>query len=181
MVGLIVIGVMLAIFATVGGFSLHEKRQVAAGRATPVIVSSTSGLSPVAKQVYKEYMALPADSRPFPEILPALRALDAQTEPDATQRRRHFDDNWLPNIREQNGPHRFNWNPYRQQCSHYRCKFSGYYTLHDAIADVDAALKEKERMIALKANQHGVDMLKELESALRSEAGIQRQVVKELS
>lgn len=192
MVGFIVIGVLLSIFAMVGAFSLHEKKQLTAGN-TPAL-NPTKGLSRVAKKVYHEYMELPEDSRPFPDIVTMLRGLDAATAatPEARQHRSdHFDKNsyMRKNYGSWNwGDVVFTWGSpdYGRHCDHREggyssCPYAAYYTLHKEIQATKKSVEEKEAAIALSSNTHHLDMAKELAEALRSETKIQGQVTSEIT
>lgn len=153
--------------------------------ATPAI--APRNLSAVAQQVYKEYMSLPAESRPFDNISEILKSLDAVTVTPDNKRRDHFDSNLRSRHRARDiyygdvgtaYPFRFTWDT--GDCSHNDCKYSAYYALHVEIGRVKKALDDKARALVESENAHNVSMAAELVNALREEAGIQEKVTAEL-
>lgn len=138
------------------------------GKAFP-----TAGLTVVAGRLFYEYKALPADSRPFPDIIGVLKGLDDEHSVDKKALIKHFNKNAYVT----NSEYKFSWDG---RCGHIRCDFSTYKDLHDAIEEVSRAISEKERVIAEAKVVGRGDAAKELVKALRAEAGIQMQVTREL-
>lgn len=141
-------------------------------------------LSDVAKHVRKEYLSLPEDSRPFPDIDSVLLGLDAATSHNATGRHEHFNSNGY--MRQKYGDHhgyQFSWDgDHHQPCrsNHRICDFSAYYVLHVEIQELLRQIAMKERALNLSANADKVDQARNLVEALRQEREIQRQVTREL-
>jgi len=146
---------------------------------------NSSGLSPVAAQVYREYMSLPVDSRPFGNnIRDILKSLDA-TLGGLAGFKDHFDDNFHMRARGYTGwdNHKFSWHAailpvsgytYHEKCSHRSCDFKPYYDLHIGIKSVKDAIDEKARALVLSENAPNVAMADELVKALRAESQIHR-------
>lgn len=149
-------------------------------------VLNPGGLSEVAQQVYKEYMSLPAESRPFDSIKDILMSLDKVTQHRAASRRNHFDANAYSRERysyyPSDYPYKFGWSDARHPhgCDHKDCEFKAYYALHVEIERVKKALAEKAQAMVESDNAHNVAMAEELVKALRDEAGIQQKVTAEL-
>lgn len=191
---LLVVSIVLFAASCIFLVSTHKGRHLTAGgsSANPALPPASKLQSEVARQVHKEYMRLPADSRPFPDIVTILAGLDAKTSVDAFDRRQHFNRNWLDNRKEENGAFRFEWKK-TYGCSHDRpvthdphgyswgCHYHEYWMLHNEIQRVSDALDEKSRVLLASENTDATDMAKELVERLRSEASIQRQTTKELS
>ena len=86
----------------------------------------------------------------------------------------HFDNNrYLTTT-----VYQFSWTAGR--CGHQNCKPSDYVDLHRAIQEVSRAIANKEKALAQARVAGRGESAKQLAEALRSEAGIQRQVMEEL-
>lgn len=155
-------------------------------------IVSTAGLSPVAKQLVKEFNALPAEYRPFDDIVSVVRDLDAKHAADAVERDNHFNGNWYDlggadSARFNNGfAYRFTWGQGRKynNCYHTsdrygRCKFSDYGDLHAAIKAVEKSIQDKERVILHSRYSDSSDTVKQLEERLRAEAGLNETFIRE--
>lgn len=150
-------------------------------------VISAQGLSNVANRVYREYMELPVESRPFDNIRDILISLDKVTAGLGNDRSEHFDKNDRTRKRYAHHydinsmyPYDFSWNA-ANYCDHNTdCKYSAYYALHVEIERVKKALADKARALVESENAHNVSMAAELVKALRDEAGIQDKVTAEL-
>lgn len=171
----------------------REPQAVVSSKTPLAIKSGHSSFSAPAQQVYNEYMTLPAESRPFDNIADILKSLDAVTlHLGKDARRDHFDGN-LRNRKSYRSygyqyehaydgyPFKFVWQGGgKDYCLHTDCDYADYYALHETIADVKKALAEKQLAMVQSENAHNVSMAKELVAALRTEAGIQREVAKQL-
>lgn len=136
-----------------------------------------NALSPVAKQLVKEYKSLPVESRPVENIIPLVRSLDETTR-DPLKRDRHFDKNWLNAAKYQNGPYHFTWDT-RYGCRHDSCNYSEYGKLHNLIQDVHDSIVAKELAVIESNNSSTKDMAKELEAGLRREIELNKEFVRE--
>lgn len=173
--------------------SLHQLTKPAISASKPVEALDSTNLSHPSKAVYREYMSLPVDSRPFDDIRSILKSLDATLRhlPD-------FDDHWDANFENRNqgysserytkykfswqaavvprGPHSNYYNP----CPHKHCAYSTYYDMYLEILRVKEALDKKRLALVRSENAHNVSMADELVEALRLEAGIQKQTTLEI-
>ena len=177
LVGIFLLAVIFLVFL----FFRSEKSGDAKNTIAP-----TAGLSPVAKQLVKEYNELPEDNRPFPNIVELVRSLDAKHSVDARERENHFNYNYLEHSQRTIGGYEFRWSTGAYSCSHQEryCKFSEYYRLHKAIRSVKESVDAKERAVLESQHAGDTDLLVELEQRLREESLLNKQFVshfKELS
>lgn len=194
MAGFIFLGCLLALFAAFGVYEVgFEGKPVKSGKPVPAVAPKGTGLSVVANEVYKEYMSLPVESRPFDNILDILTSLDKTTEHIKRDRDNHFDANYRNRVEgyasEGMTRFKFSWSAKSRQvngsrylvpCNHEKCEFATYVALHAEIGRVKAAVAEKRLAMVLSENAHNVSMADELVKALREEAGIQKSVAEQL-
>lgn len=187
---LIIVGVFLIVFSP----ELYAGSKKLARKVKPKQLTSkpTVSLSKVARQLLTEYMKLPLESRPWDDITPMLRGLDAATAHDTQGRMDHYDENaYMRNFYTRRGdsgfgpyelyPVHFRWEPSKQQsCGRGSCEFHAYKNLHDELVKLKEELRLKERALAKQVNAHHIDAAKELEAALRGERQLQNEVRKEL-
>lgn len=185
MIMLVICGMVGVAFA-VGWFVpdglRSSRRQVEAPVEPTLELSPLYGLSEVARQLVKEYDELPEESRPFPDIIPMVRGLDAKIAVDSVRRARHFDERWLPYTKvQQSGDYQFSWNARgAANCQHRQhCPFHEYVELHRAIMLVKKALDRKERAILASTYASDTDMIGELMTRLRDEAQLQDDFVRD--
>lgn len=162
----VIFGVLVLVMGMVIVGAITDKRRY--GKAFP-----THGMTKPAEKLFYEYTALPADSRPFPDIISVLKGLDEfhSTDDDIND---HFNAN--RHLVDSPG-YEFSWNG---RCGHVRCRPHDYVELHRAIETVSRAIAEKERVIAEAKVAGRGDAAEQLVEALRAEADIQMQVTKEL-
>lgn len=142
---------------------------------------ATKGLTPQSKHLYHKYMALPVESRPFPDVVSILKGMDERHSADADKFRNHFNENFLPPIKQYIGSYKFRWSANGSNyCTHKSCEFKDYGAICAAIEAVQQSVDDRERAILAAKTAGAGDMAQELIAALRSEASIQNQVTKEL-
>lgn len=131
-------------------------------------------LSNPATLLLNEYNALPKDSRPFPNIVDLLVALDEKNSLDKDTLRSHF--------------HHFNgwaWTTTFEPssdslCNHKsKCKFKEYVDLHLSIKEVKDTLAAKERAELEARHVSTTEQIAELTASLKGEADHNREYVKQ--
>jgi hypothetical protein len=148
-------------------------------------VNPTAGMTDVSKFIYKAYMDLPEDSRPYEDIATILRGLDKRHALDMDAMRQHFN---VHEYRILNGhaDHpkdkfiTFGWTTNCSHTSRHLCDFSEYGEIYLAIAEIKKSAEERERKLLESGTQGYLDDARLLVERLREEAEIQRQVTKEL-
>ena len=135
----------------------------------PRAINSTAGLSWPAKELVKEFNALPVDNRPTFDIIGIVRALDVKYMDD-TDNRRHFFEYEYGN----------KWSNCR--CgSHYRCEFKEYVDLHEKMEDIQRAVKQRVKALEMFRVQHELNEAEALAEALDEEAVNIEEVTRELA
>lgn len=140
------------------------------------VITTSGKISGVGKAVVDAYNALPAENRPFPNIVEIVKVLDEKTGFDPVDRRKHFDKHWLDYTGVQLGGYKFDWK--RNYCSHRSCEYAEYYNLYKTIQEVQDTIKNKQKAILESKLSGNLDIIKELQSELRNEAGLNREFVR---
>lgn len=131
-------------------------------------------LSWPAKMIVASYKELPQDSRPYPNIVAIVSALDVKYGADTANQ--HFQkQEYRPH-----GPRRRvvvpHWEHRSYSSCYNRCAFAEYKTLFDNIQTVKDSLAEKEYALAVAAVSGSLTDAKELSKALEKEAELQRSI-----
>jgi hypothetical protein len=82
-------------------------------------VIPTSGMSVASKHLYREYQALPQDSRPFPDVARVLRQLDERFAVDQAALNNHFKKSSF----RTDETYKFSWTDSQGRCHHSKCKY----------------------------------------------------------
>lgn len=137
-------------------------------------------LSTPSRNLLQEYNAIPAESRPFPDLGSILKALDEKHIENTDALNKHFTTS---SRRSYQSPPtlKFNWDSdsYCHGGRNRGCSFYDYYRLHKAFDDVKASLKEKERALRESRLKGSLDMIDELETRLREEIAVNNSFVDE--
>lgn len=144
-------------------------------------------LSTPSQHLYIEYMALPKESRPFPDIGSILKALDEKNSDTSKELNEHF--SYMKRGRNYNSPQVkvFDWNNNRSYCSHGRsrgshnCPYNDYFRLHNSFEEVKVSIKAKDIAIRDSRLKGSLDMIDELEARLRDEVKVNQSFVKEFT
>lgn len=138
----------------------------------------TYGIGPKEKfswpsyQIMKKYNELPDDHRPFADLKEILVAIDTKHGIGIVNS--HFTAAYSSSIRT--------WN-----CGTYgtgkciQCVYNEYHQIRGAISEVEAALKMREKTLAMSKVRHGLDSIGQLTADLRRERDLINQVTRELS
>lgn len=138
-------------------------------------VAPTTGMSVASKHLYREYKALPEDSRPFPDVARVLRQLDSRFAIEQADLNKHFDSRgW------HDESYKFSWGNSQGRCHHTKCEYKDYVDMHKAIETVQRSVEVRAKAEHDARTAGAADMAKELTEALRREADIQMQVTREL-
>jgi len=165
----IIYGLVLGVLVLVGGSGIHAYRTMLVNSRGDRVLASKP-----AKEIMKEFRALPKDNRPYDErtLESALAAIDLKIGRDnATEHFMHrgYESRW------------FDWD----QCNcytrrHIHCVGNDYTQIHNAIKDIAKAVEDRDYQMQMAGIAHQLDRVSEITEALRQEANIVKQVTKEL-
>lgn len=111
-------------------------------------------------QIRQEFYAIPADHRPSVDLDAILHALDTKHEIENVNRHFMYPNGTFKGV---------SWTNHPNCSSTLRCPFNEYTKIHDQMAILMSAYREREHALAIAEQEHGFRQLEDLTRALDNE------------
>lgn len=164
---MIILYIFLIAIATVWG-GIYGGLNLAAHKRYGISARSANKKSNPSIRIIEEYRKLPAENRPYGNIVHMLDALDTKYGVEAVDS--HFDKSYHDH-------YVFSWS-----CPCYReCVYYEYHDIHKALTEIKAAIAEREHATQMASLSGGLSMVEEFTERLRQERDLITDVTKEIS